>query len=73
MNRNPTFQGPARNRRLQVPAFGAAKRRAPGVIQMARNFVPNAEDIRGKYMIFSMAGAHPRDPREIINGPLKGQ
>jgi len=56
-----------------VPAFGAAKRRAPGVIQMARNFVPNAEDIRGKYMIFSMAGAHPRDPREIINGPLKGQ
>jgi hypothetical protein len=52
MNRNPTFQGPSRNRRLQVPAFGAAKRRAPGVIQMARKFVPNAEDIRGKYMIF---------------------
>lgn len=73
MNRNPTFQGPARNRRLQVPAFGAAKRRASGVIQVARKFAPNAEDIRGKYKIFPIAGAHPRDPREIIDGPIKVQ
>ncbi|MFO7494222.1 MAG: hypothetical protein R6X05_01150 [Desulfobacterales bacterium] len=73
MNRNPTFQGPALNRRLYVPAFGVAKRMAPGVIQVVRKFAPNGEEIRGKFMILPMAGARPRDLREIIDGPLKVQ